>query len=74
MEYIDDEFYEGAETEKYFFNIWRLHHNLKETGVRWDYLIEVVHKENGLCVSEITHYLKDARKTQSQFMTHYKEK
>ena len=40
-----EKYYEGIKTNKYNFNIHRIHYNLKEEGVRWDYLVEVIDKD-----------------------------
>ena len=68
-----EEYYEGIKTNKYNFNIHRIHYNLKEEGVRWDYLVEVIDKDyNNIYENELIHYLKDARKLQKHFMRIYK--
>ena len=70
---MEEEYYEGVKTNKYNFNIYRIHFNLKEEGIRWDYLVEVVDKDyNNIYENELTHYLKDARKLQKHFMKIYK--
>ena len=67
-----EEFYEGISTDKYNINIYRLHHNLKVDGVRWDYLVEVSDTDyNEIFENELTHYLKDARQLQKHFMGIY---
>ena len=70
---MEEEYYEGVKTNKYNFNIYRIHYNLKEEGVRWDYLVEVIDKDyNNIYENELIHYLKDARKLQKHFMKIYK--